>query len=48
MSPLTVSGLTTSSVNIYVILDGPPYLWNYSEKALTFYYIAEENIQEVF
>ena len=30
------------------ILDGAPYIWNYSEKALTFYYIAEENIQEVF
>lgn len=29
-------------------LDGPPYTWNYSERALTFYYIAEENIQEVF
>lgn len=31
-----------------VIVDGAPYIWNYSEKALTFYYIAEENIQEVF
>ena len=29
-------------------LDGPPYPWNNSEKALTFYFIAEDNIREVF
>ena len=29
-------------------IDGPPYPWNNSEKALTFYFIAEENIREVF
>jgi hypothetical protein len=31
--------------NIFFYADGPPYPWNHSEKALTFYYIAEENIQ---
>jgi len=24
----------------YYFIDGAPYSWNYSEKALTFYYIA--------
>jgi hypothetical protein len=32
----------------YFLINGPPYLWNISEKALTFYFIAEENIDEVF
>lgn len=32
----------------YFLINGPPYPWNTSEKALTFYFIAEENIQEVF
>ena len=38
---LIVSGLTILSVLWNHILDGPPYTWNYSERALTFYYIAE-------
>lgn len=25
----------------YFLIKGPPYLWNTSEKALTFYFIAE-------
>ena len=32
----------------YYSIGGPPYIWNCSEKTLTFYFIAEENIQEVF
>lgn len=32
----------------YYSIKGPPYAWNNSEKALTFYFIAEENIEEVF
>jgi hypothetical protein len=32
----------------YYSISGPPYVWNCSEKTLTFYFIAEENINEVF
>lgn len=32
----------------YFYINGPPYLWTTSEKALTFYFITEDNIEEVF
>ena len=41
-------GPTIRLVILWANEDGPPYPWNNSEKALTFYFIAEENIREVF
>jgi hypothetical protein len=32
----------------YFHINGPPYYWTSSERALTFYYITDENIDEVY